>query len=81
MLCNNVYTLIKWNKQMKSLGVKFSDKTDLQIKDIASVVDMPNSKIARAAMQIGLMQLKNAAAKDCHNAKSFIAIEDAKSRH
>ncbi|WMM36540.1 hypothetical protein [Pseudoalteromonas phage PS_L5] len=66
---------------MKSLGVKFSDKTDLQIKDLASVVDMPNSKIARAAMQIGLMQLKNAAVKDCDTAKSFIAIEDAKSRH
>lgn len=66
---------------MKSLGVKFSDKTDLQIKDLAAVVGMSNSQIARAAMQIGLLQLKNAAVKDCDNAKSFIAIEDAKSRH
>lgn len=73
--------LNKWNNQMKSLGVKFSDKTDLQIKDLAAVVGMSNSQIARAAMQIGLLQLKNAAVKDCDNAKSFIAIEDAKSRH
>lgn len=66
---------------MKILGVQFSDKTDIQIKDIALAVGMSKSKIARAAMQIGLMQLKNSAAKDCDSAKSFIAIEDAKSRH
>lgn len=66
---------------MKTLGVKFSDKTDLQLKDISTAVGMSQSQIARAAMQIGLQQIKSAAAKNCDEAKSFVAIEDAKSKH
>ena len=45
---------------MKKLNVLFSDKVELQIDDINELTDskLSKSEIVRAAMQIGLNQLK-----------------------
>ncbi|QDP48199.1 MAG: hypothetical protein Unbinned6437contig1000_53 [Prokaryotic dsDNA virus sp.] len=46
---------------MKPLNIRFSEKVELGISDINALVDndKSQSKIARAAMQIGIEFLKN----------------------
>lgn len=46
---------------MKPLNIRFSEKVELNISDINTLVedDKSQSKIARAAMQIGLEFLKS----------------------
>lgn len=58
---------------MKQLGVKFSDKQVLQIDDLAKASGFVKSRIARAAMQIGLKAIREADKRD-----EMIAINDLK---
>ena len=49
---------------MKSLGAKFSDTQLLKLKDVSSVVGIDGSKLARAALRLGLQQIQALASRD-----------------
>ena len=65
---------------MKMLGIQFSDTQALKIKDTAEVVNTSGSKVARAAMRLGLMQINALAARDVGKAVDLVLINDVKSR-
>ena len=65
---------------MKMLGIQFSDTQALRIKDTALVVNSDSSKVARAAMRLGLMQINALAARDVSKAIDLVLINDAKSK-
>jgi hypothetical protein len=65
---------------MKMLGIQFSDTQALKIKDTALVVKSDSSKVARAAMRLGLMQINALAARDVGKAVDLVLINDVKSR-
>lgn len=65
---------------MKILPVKFSDTQALKIKDMVEVVEIDASKVARAAMRLGMMQIQSLANKDLDKAKDLVLINDARSK-
>ena len=65
---------------MKTLSVQFSDVQVLKMKDTVEVLGVSNSKIARAAMRLGLQQILALAARDVDKAKELVLINDAKAR-
>lgn len=65
---------------MKSLGAKFSDTQLLKLKDVSGVVGIDGSKLARAALRLGLMQIQTLAARDLDKAKDLVLINDARSK-
>tara|TARA_R110000751_G_scaffold73408_1_gene148458 strand:+ start:33222 stop:33422 length:201 start_codon:yes stop_codon:yes gene_type:complete len=65
---------------MKMLGVQFSDVQMLKMKDAADTLDISNSKVARAAMRLGVQQILALAARDVDKAKELVLINDAKSK-
>lgn len=65
---------------MKMLPVKFSDTQALKIKDMVEVVGIDNSKVARAAMRLGLMQIESLAARDIEKAIDLVLINDVRSK-
>ncbi len=65
---------------MKMLPVKFSDTQALKIKDLVSVVGIDNSKVARAAMRLGIQQIQALAARDLEKAIDLVLINDARSK-
>jgi hypothetical protein len=65
---------------MKVLNVRFSDTQQLKIKDVSGVVDMDYSKVARAAMKLGLNQIQALASRDIDKAIDLVLINDARSK-
>lgn len=65
---------------MKTLGVKFGDAQVLKIKEVADVVGIDASKLSRAAMRLGLMQVQALAARDLDKAIDLVLINDARSK-
>lgn len=65
---------------MKVLNVRFSDTQQLKIKDVSSVVDMDYSKVARAAMKLGLAQIQALASRDLDKAIDLVLINDARAK-
>jgi len=65
---------------MKMLGVQFSDVQMLKMKDAADTLDISNSKVARAAMRLGVQQILALASRDIDKAKELVLINDAKSK-
>ena len=65
---------------MKVLAVKFSDTQTLKIKDVVDVVGTDVSKVARAAMKLGLAQIQAMAARDVNKAIDLVLINDARSK-
>jgi hypothetical protein len=65
---------------MKVLNVRFSEAQQLKIKDVAGVVEMDYSKIARAAMKLGLVQIQALAARDLDKAIDLVLINDARAK-
>lgn len=65
---------------MKMLPVKFSDTQALKIKDMVEVVGIDNSKVARAALRLGLMQIESLAARDIDKAIDLVLINDVRSK-
>ena len=59
---------------MKQIGVQFGDKQVLQIKDLAEASGFASSRVARAAMQIGLKAIREAGDKR----DATIALNDLK---
>lgn len=65
---------------MKMLNVRFSEVQKLKIDDVAEVVDIDFSKVARAAMRLGMQQILILASADIDKAKDLILINDARSK-
>lgn len=65
---------------MKMLPVKFSDAQALKIKDVVDVVGIDNSKVARAAMRLGLAQITALASRDVDKAIDLVLINDVRSK-
>lgn len=79
-MCNNSVNLNKEVNFMKTLGVKFSDTQILKIKEVADVVGVDASKLSRAAMRLGLMQIQTLAARDLDKAIDLVLINDVRSK-
>ena len=65
---------------MKMLPVKFSETQALKLKDIVEVTGIDNSKVARAALRLGLMQIQALAARDIEKAIDLVLINDVRSK-
>ena len=65
---------------MKMLPVKFSETQALKLKDVVDVVGIDNSKVARAALRLGLMQIQALAARDIEEAIDLVLINDVRSK-
>ena len=65
---------------MKLLNVQFSEVQILKMKDAVDALEVTNSKIARAAMRLGMQQILALAARDVDKAKELVLINDAKSK-
>ena len=65
---------------MKMLPVKFSDTQVLKIKDVVDVVGIDTSKVARAAMRLGLAQITALASRDIDKAIDLVLINDVRSK-
>jgi len=65
---------------MKIIGVKFSEAQILKMEDAVDVVGIDKSKIARAAMRLGIQQILAMAGKDVIKAKELVLINEAKSK-
>jgi len=65
---------------MKVLNVRFSETQQLKIKDVAGAVDLDYSKIARAAMKLGLNQIQAMASRDIDKAVDLVLINDARAK-
>ena len=66
---------------MKVLAVKFSENQLGLIGDVSIVVGVDKSKVARAAMQIGLRQIASMVKKDLSKAVDLVVTSDAKSKY
>jgi len=65
---------------MKSLGAKFSEKQLADIKETSLGLDVAISKLARAALRIGLAHIDNMASKDMDKALDLVLVNDARSK-
>jgi hypothetical protein len=62
---------------MKVLNVRFSEDQRLKIDALAEVIGIDFSKVARAAMRLGMAQLLTVSSADMHEVKELIKINDA----
>lgn len=65
---------------MKMLPVKFSETQTLKIKDVVEVVNIDTSKVARAALRLGLIQIQALASRDVEKARDLVLVNDARSK-
>jgi len=62
------------------LNVRFSEAQKLKIDDVSEVVGIDFSKVARAAMRLGMMQILTLSANDLDKAKDLVLINDVRSK-
>lgn len=65
---------------MKSLGAKFSDTQLSELKITSSNIGIDVSKLSRAALRLGLIQIDNMFNKDADKAIDLVLINDARSK-
>ena len=65
---------------MKMLNVRFSESQQLKVDDIAKLLGMSNSDIARAALYIGLNEIKAIASKDTDRGIEFASLNAVKAK-
>lgn len=65
---------------MKMLGVKFSESQHLQMDDISTELGMSKTDIARAALYIGLNEIKAIASKDTDRGIEFASLNAVKAK-
>lgn len=59
---------------MKQLPVRFNDKQVLQISDLVDCLGASTTDVSRAALALGLQQLKELAARDKESAQELLAV-------
>lgn len=65
---------------MKKLEILFSNKQHLNISDLIDSLGASKSELGRAAMELGLMQIKELASRNVTSAQELIAMNDFKAR-
>lgn len=65
---------------MKMLGVKFSDSQHLKLDDIATMLGMSKTDIARAALYIGLNEILSLSSKDVDRGIEFASLNAVKAK-
>ncbi len=65
---------------MKKLDVRFGDTQAAKVKDAVDVLGIDASKIARAALRLGLNQLLSLAARDIDKAVDLTLINELRAR-
>ena len=65
---------------MKSLGAKFSESQLARLKEISLDIGIDGSKLARAALRLGLIQVNNLAVKDIDKAVDLVLVQDARAK-
>lgn len=65
---------------MKILNIRFSEVAHLIISDLVDITKGTNSEVARAALHIGLLEIRELAAVDVERAKEIVAINNLKSK-
>lgn len=65
---------------MKPLNIRFSDGQQLQVSDLADCIGTTNSDIARAALALGMNQIKELAARNKESAQELVAINAFKAK-
>ena len=65
---------------MKILNIRFSEVAHHIISDLVDMTKATNSEVARAALHIGLLEIRALAAVDVERAKEIVAINNLKSK-
>ena len=65
---------------MKKMDVLFSEVQKLQISDMSGITGQTVSNVSRAAMYLGMMQIRALAAQDVEKAIDLISINSQKSK-
>jgi|TARA_R110000850_G_scaffold29047_1_gene80459 hypothetical protein len=65
---------------MKKLNVRFGDTQELRLKDTSEVLNLDVSKVARAAMLLGINQLLALASRDVDKAVDLALINELRAR-
>jgi len=65
---------------MKIIGVQFSDSQKLKIDDLAKVLNVSTSQVARAAMKLGLEQITGLSSIAVDLGKDLVLINDARAK-
>lgn len=65
---------------MKQIGVRFSEVQQLLINDVSDSLGANLSDVARAAMYLGMLQIRTLAANDIEKAAELVAINNFKAK-
>jgi len=65
---------------MNKLNVRFGDTQELKIKDATEVLGLDASKVARAALRLGLNQILALASRDLEKAVDLTLINEVRAR-
>jgi hypothetical protein len=65
---------------MNKLNVRFGDTQTLRLKDAVEVLGLDSSKIARAALKLGIEQLLALASRDIDKAIDLALINEVRAR-
>lgn len=65
---------------MKPLPFRFSETQKLSVDDLAGITKASSSDVARAALRIGLLEIKAAAARDIERGQDLVAIHSLRSK-
>lgn len=65
---------------MKKLEILFTNKQHLNIDDLMDSLGVNKSQLGRAAMELGLQQIKEIASRNVESAQQVVAMSDFKSK-
>lgn len=65
---------------MKKLEILFTNKQHLNVDDLMKSTGSNKSQLCRAALELGLMQIKELASRDLVSAQELIAMNDFKAK-
>lgn len=65
---------------MKQIGVKFSEVQRLSLTDVSDAIGANLSDVARAAMYLGMLQIRTLAATDIEKAGELVSINNFKAK-
>ncbi len=65
---------------MKPLNIRFSETQQLQVSDLSDTIGTTQSDIARAALALGMQQIKELASRKLDSAQELVAIQAFKAK-
>ena len=65
---------------MKPLNIRFSETQQIQVSDLSEAIGTTQSDIARAALALGMQQIKELASRKLDSAQELVAIQAFKAK-